>query len=91
MKFNKQNYINYLEFNMRNLAESINLVIDDINDVVLEDFFEAIDLTYPFGDSDAYTIDVNSNQNSVIVKARKKAKTRAMINFYYFTLNKKKA
>ena len=24
MKFNKENYINYLEFNMRNLADSIN-------------------------------------------------------------------
>jgi hypothetical protein len=91
MKFNKENYINYLEFNMRNLADSINLTIDNIDDITLEDFFEAIDMTYPFGDSDTNGIDAIGNQNSVVVKARKKAKTRAMINFYYFKLNKKKA
>jgi hypothetical protein len=89
--FNKENYINYLEFNMRNLADSINLTIDNIDDITLEDFFEAIDMTYPFGDSDTNGIDAIGNQNSVVVKARKKAKTRAMINFYYFKLNKKKA
>lgn len=91
MKFNKENYINYLEFNMRNLADSVNLTIDNIDDITLEDFFEAIDMTYPFGDSDNSGIDATGNRNSVIAKAKRKAKTRAMINFYYFKLNKKKA
>ena len=46
------------------------------------DFFEASDMTYPFCDSDNSGIDATGNRNSVIAKAKRKAKTRAMINHF---------
>lgn len=90
MKFNRANYINYLEFNLQNLASSIDMPINDIENLTIEQFFESIDLAYPFGDSLENSPVAQSYLNNPIKEARKKAKNRAMINLYYYELNKKK-
>jgi hypothetical protein len=90
MKFNRANYINYLEFNLQNLASSIDMPINDIENLTIEQFFESIDLAYPFGDSLENNPVAQSYLNNPIKEARKKAKNRAMINLYYYELNKKK-